>query len=167
MARFRDMRKFVRFVKDEHLATVQKSGGARFPHNMTWDFEWISADVAREKYAEQESKTIFQVSDIIDDCIDFSYLQYSKVHQARHDFTLILTPKGRHLLMKLGLVREIAKDNSEWINLVAAFLVGLVTACLAGYFSVWVTDHTKPPAITNNNYDQTTSVKNGQNTAKH
>jgi hypothetical protein len=128
MAMFRDMRKFVRLVKDVHLEMAEtKEIKERVQRNGA-EFEWPTADSVRDKYTKKEKVADRVVSDIQDDCIAFGYLRFSTKHLAEHDYNLLVTSRGRHLLLKLGLVREVFKDNRDWLNVATAFLIGILAA---------------------------------------
>lgn len=157
MARFGDMRKFAQFIKEEHLIMTKDKAHVEFIGNKEWFFDWPIGNEASAKFAEREGKSNRVVSDICNDCIAFNYLRYSESSRAGEDRSLIVTSKGRHLLLWLGVWRELAKDNSEWLNIATAFLAGIIAACVAGYFSVWVLHHAPPSTVVNNNYYQTPS----------
>lgn len=72
--------------------------------------------------------TAREVSDVCDDAVGFRYLRLSKYKNAQGDHCLIVTSRGRHLLMKLGLLRDFVRDNREWINPAVAFIVGILAA---------------------------------------
>ena len=122
------MRKFVRFVVEEHQAILGSKVVLRSARNQEPDFVWPDEENARHKFEQRERKSPTAVSDICDDCIAFDYLRYGQTRQPDKGFPLILTPKGRHLLLKLGLIREFVRDNSDWMNASVAFIVGVFAA---------------------------------------
>jgi hypothetical protein len=128
MASFRNMQKFVQLVKDMHLEMAKDSDIQERVQRNGADFEWPTANDVRDKFASQQKYVDSVVSDIQDDCMAFGYLRFSAKHLAQQDYNLILTSKGRHLLLKLGLTREVFKDNSDWLNVATAFVVGILAA---------------------------------------
>ena len=127
MAKFKEMRKFVSFVKEEHLNNeIFKKRGQK--HYGDGNFDWPCINEARKAYAEYTNNSDIQVEDIIDDCVEFNYLEYGELSLGGLGYPLIVTSKGRHLIMKLGLIRELSKDNSEWLNASVAFIVGVLVA---------------------------------------
>lgn len=151
------MRTFVQLVKQEHLAMMSNPNQdllSRVRYDGT-DFEWPNTDDIEEKYLtlvnneREENKKLDSkaVSDIRDDCVSFKYLRYGSKHIRDHDYPLIITYKGRHLLMKLGLIREIAADNSDWLNLFIVFGAGVLSAVIITLGSLWIFQHTKPTYV--------------------
>jgi len=111
------------------------------------EYAWPSGDTVRDEFSQREHLQDKEVADIIDDCVVFKFLRRGTTYLPQHEHPLIVTARGRHLLLKLGLLRELAKDNSEWFNIAAAFSIGLLTAAGAGYFAVRAAEHAPPPAV--------------------
>lgn len=130
MASFRDMRKLVRLTKEEHLLIAEDEVKMEFAQKHNSDFEWPEEGDIRAKFGQRENIKDTDVADIIDDCLVFNYLRHGSQNRGGegHTLPLVITSKGRHLLLKLGLIREFGSDNSDWLNAAVAFVVGVLVA---------------------------------------
>jgi hypothetical protein len=72
-------------------------------------------------------------SNICDYALDdrYGYLTLSKkILTNGGDHRLIVTSKGRHFLLRLGMLREFSRDNEKWINPGVAFIVGVIVSVI-------------------------------------
>lgn len=118
----------MRFIKDKHAEEWGEEDEFKDFGNEDSELDWPEADKSREEFAQRYKLTAREASDICDDTIGFRYLRLSKYKKVRGDHCLIITMRGRHLLMKLGLLRDFIRDNKEWINPAIAFIVGILAA---------------------------------------
>jgi hypothetical protein len=127
MASFRKMRSFIRLVqymREENLldedivAEVERYGSA---------YEWPTEKDVIEKFTGQNREmTERQSREICEDCKEYRYVEHTRQMTLGLEYGLLITPQGRHFLLKLGLIRDWAKDNDKWLNIVLGVVLSTV-----------------------------------------
>jgi hypothetical protein len=122
MAKFKDMRKFVTLTQNlrENEGDIFESPDA--------DFTWPHRDDLIKEFSNKHEVSARHAREVYQDCLGFRYIEVSELSRAGESPSIVVTSRGRHFLLGLGILRDFARDNKEWLNPAIAFIVGILAA---------------------------------------